>query len=593
MKYFSFQSGRSRQTVMLGLLLMILSGNPFSACRKVDEHADLIENQPYLITVGGFGGLFNIWGYAYQQTFLVGDTATLAGRLFIDRPGNSVQVGKTEAVIIAKGKVSTNQFNTRTGQEDSLEVIRFLITKEMGIGANIPLTYHANGYTVQGLPLTIKAINIGDRRTDTTLVVDKLAAWLPGNIAAFQASYSTPFVNNSSVAGDGTLYFDNMNGIFQVTPQQVLPIILTGSSLTDQQQNTFSIDVIISSVISPDGHSLLFSSIVKENIPPAADSLYVIRLCRMDMNSKQITTLNRTTTLKGMGPYQETLGPFSGNVNTLKIAAANLRTDISGNIWFTNLYFPVNNQTNQITYSTFNSTNDWYGQLQLCSYAQPPYAALYNICRMDVNGQVNSLMQTNPWGGFGPPPYITPGPLFSDNSTTFITSPDGSVVYGAKQPASTFYLNINQYVLAQGDIENTIIGAQFNFSFISFDTAAATKLSSNGSFSPPELYDADFNTCLLLPNNDMLYASSQSLYAYNFDNNTAYCYAGTENQNASVQTQETGKAQLVNFNSSNQLRFCGIDQQGAVYYCIGGSYGSYSSNDFTNGVRFYKLHSAK
>ncbi|MHA4810849.1 hypothetical protein ACX0G9_22265 [Flavitalea flava] len=599
MKSIFSRRGRSQKAVVLNLLLIIFLGNLLPACKKVDEHANLIENQPWLLTEGGLSGLFNIWAYKYQQGFLVGDTATLVGKLFADRQGTTVEVGNVPAAIIAKGKVSTKIYNTRTGQEDSLEVIRFLITKGMGVGSDIPLTLHANGYSMQGLPLTIKLINTGDRRTDTSLFVDKLATWLPADLTPFQTTYrGSPFVNNSSVAGDGTIYFDNVNGIYKMAAAQVSPVLLKGSTLTDQQQKTFTIDVILSSVISPDGNSLLFSSIVTEDIPAGADSLYITRLCRMDMNSNQVVTLNRTTTLKGAGPYLESVGPFGGDIGTIKMAAARLKMDISGNIWFANIYHPVSNLDNPYSYSTCNSTDDWYLPLKDASYAEPTSAVLSNICRMDNNGQVLSLMQTNAMAPFGPANYITPGPMFSVAYDFFLLSPDGSVAYGLKQSSNAWTYDINQYNFAQGDIVNTINSSQSNFSFISFDTAVATKLNSAGNFPPPYIAsDPNFVPCMILPNNDMLYVSTSSLFAYNFDNKSVYCYAGAENQNPDIQTRDTGPARFVLFNgsysSSGQLRFCGLDKQGAIYYCTGGSVGSNLTDDFANGVSFYKLYPKK
>ena len=134
--------------------LLLLAGGLFlpSSCKKADQYAQLVNNQPYLIT--GQVGLVNI-GLGvypgYQTSYLVGDTAILIGRFFLDRPGSQIRVGNDIAHIafrtqVAKMPDSVNQY---TGKTDELDYIKFAITASMGLGDHIPVTISANGVTIR------------------------------------------------------------------------------------------------------------------------------------------------------------------------------------------------------------------------------------------------------------------------------------------------------------------------------------------------------------------------------------------------------------------------------------------------------------
>jgi hypothetical protein len=276
--------------------------------------------------------------------------------------------------------------------------------------------------------------------------------------------------------------------------------------------------------------------------------------------------------------------------------------DINGNIFFTNYYYPENTGQNPLTFSQYNSTSDWYLGLKMANNINDinnTSGILSNICRMDNTGQVSSLGQTSQLALSIPPYYTTPGPMLSDFSNDFLPGPDGSLLYTMKYTPYTFYglIDLNQYDMTQQDIEHTYLH-DGSFLFISYDTSVATGLPSGSVRTPSYDITTAFNNYLVLPNNDILYSpfnnqsGPNSLYAYNMSNKTVYCYAGTENENSSVQNNETGNAKFVQFQSN--LRFCGQDRQGSVYYCTG-SYDYYNSfpgglTDYVNGVRFYKLH---
>jgi hypothetical protein len=584
---------------LLTLLLLLILSQIQISCNKVDQHASLIENQPFIATEIGLSGLFNIKQYDYQDKFVVGDTATLVGKLYLDHPDTRIILGNVTVSIIVKAKVRNGSANTMTGKMDSLDVCRFIITKDMA-GNNLPLTLYANGYTVQGPPVTVLLINIGNRLTDTTLVVDKLGTWLPANAAAFKTNPSNSFINNASVAGDGTIYFDNINGVFRLTGGTVSSIVVPGGALIDQSQHSFTIKVILSSVISTDGNTLYFSSLDSEPVAPAADTLYIARLCSLDMQTNQLTTLNRSTVRKDLGTYTEDPGPYNGGIGAMKIVANYLSMDINGNLYFSNFYFPENSGQNPVTGDQYNSTSNWYQYLIAANNNNMTNITgiLGNISKLDTKGQMTSLAQTNDNLAYGFTFYTTPGPVLSDIFNNFVPSPDGTLIYGWKNPPRGSDGSLNQYDQTQQDIENLYSAYDDTWLFLSYDSSISTKRVSTSHFNAPRTgNNGEFWNYLLLPNNDILYADpfigdiTSSLYAYDMSNKTVYCYAGTEIENRNLQTNDTGNAKFVNFKGWS-LHFCGLDREGSVYYCIGGTAdGSLEvDNDYVNGVQFYKLH---
>ncbi|MBN9383760.1 MAG: hypothetical protein J0H74_23590 [Chitinophagaceae bacterium] len=592
---------RPSPRVLYGILLAMLSlPLIFSSCRKVDAHDDMIQNYPFLATTGGLSGLYNIHEYAYPQILLVGDTCTLIGKMFLDRPGTSIQVGQANAVIIAKAKVWAAFTNSRTGLPDSFDVARFIITRDMGVGPRISVTLNANGYSIQGEPIAIRLLPAGNHQTDTSLVVDKLASWLPANAATFPGA----FVNNSSVSGDGVIYFDNPTGIYQVKNSSVSPIISAGDNIKDQNNSNFAIDVIISSVISPDGNTLTFSATVKENIP-RTDTLFITRLCQMNMITRSVTTLNRSSFLNSPNSpaYNEDPSPYNGKVGQIKLTASRLQTDVNGNIWFINIYFPANTGA-----SDFNGPYiaSQYFYPFIAQGQQPFSGCLFNLCQLTADGKVQSIGRYVQAYDPTSSPYATPGILYDDdlNPPVFLVSKDASMLLGFKYNVNFFPAGIYQMDVAGEEIANTILPPSTPwkptaFSFKSYDTSALTRKPNTNSFSIRSSANSVFNRFLILPDNELLFCDINSIFSYDLQHLSAYCYAGTENQNTSLQNQETGKAKWVNFGDigplkNNALIFCGVDRQGAIYYCKGGSTEPFLYttvvNDITNGVRFYKLH---
>src|SRR6202000_1512813 len=104
------------------------------SCKKVDHYAQLVNDQPFLV-MGSLGfvpqGLPNYPGYI--KSYIVGDTALFVGRLFLDKPGSVITVGKEAAKILFQTKVpAPDSINQYTGKGEYLDYVKFVITAGMG-----------------------------------------------------------------------------------------------------------------------------------------------------------------------------------------------------------------------------------------------------------------------------------------------------------------------------------------------------------------------------------------------------------------------------------------------------------------------------
>lgn len=561
----------------LPVLLTIAQG-----CKKVSEHADYIENQPWLAKVITMNGMYNLKEYQYRSRFLTGDTVMLVGRFFLEDPASNIQVGNVRAVIHESRKLYTHTKNDRTGINDSADVVKFVITKEMGTGTGITLAVNAKGITIFGESLTITALKLNDKRTDTTLTAEHMVTWLPDNVAEYQQNNAS-MVHNSSVTDGGEIYFDNPFGIFRIPGNQVIPVIKRGQQLTDQQSG-FTIDWIISSVISTDGNTLTFSAVVKEPLP-GSDTLIITRLCQMKTGEQSVRTLNRTEMFKGLASWSEPIGPLSGKADQLKLSAMNLQTDIDGNIWMVNGFMPRNPS---IEFTPVN----FYNSVRIGD--DPTMAGIYTYCRLTPDGNITALLKYTCTIAPQMTPYSIPLPAIATSyAPGFILSRDGRYIYAFAQPVNYFNLDLMKYDVRENEILGRINVYTNNFAFVSYDDDPVTRMPTNNTFWLQGSEYPYWCPYQLLPNNDLLYGDMASVYAYDLDNKSAYCFAGTENQNMEVQNKTTGNAKFVNFDGFSGLKFIGADKNSVVYYSMGATNLGSHAIDYINGAKFYKLISRK
>ena len=555
------------RTFLFGLGLCLL----ITACHKVNQYYALVDGQP--------------WMYAtYPTTYYVGDTMTLVGKMFIGH-GGVLQVGAVQPSFLSVTSAPVGG----TGPGDSTQSASFLITKEMGVGKNIPVSLTVNGITIQTPAITILQLSGVLGRTDTTLWVDQIVSWQPTNLADYQ-SLNIPLIVGSSVSSNGSIYFDNPWGIFSVIGGVVQPVLSAGSQLSDQN-GPFTINKILGSAISFDGNTMAFSAAVSDN----ADTVnnYVFRLCTINIGSKSITTLNRTLEPLAAPAQAGTPGAFTGPVAQLNLVAAAIHTDVNGNWYFANIYEVPN---------PGNNMGSWYSNISDNPQNRQDGLELDNTCELGVDGNIRSIFSAAPLYASLPKVFKTPGyPTVYPGST--LVSPDGSTAYAPMSQDVSGFFYIGEYDLNK-QVMLSAPSAGANFKFISYDTSSVTGATStfvpylNSVNFPNSFGVGEPNQLVALSNGYVLSNLGLStLFAFNDLNQTFYCYAGTEqgilDGAPAVQNQTVGAAKYVNFAlNGNFTYFNGVDAQGTVYYYTApGS--SYGSPVLGGPITFYKLYSKK
>lgn len=556
---------------LIGLVLAALS---FSSCKKTNEYAQEVNDTPYLITGEvDFQSIGKGYYNGFKRSYLFGDTMTIVGRFFFDKPGAQTRLGNLTIQPLEKYRLA-NGVNTYTQQTEYLDVMRFLITKEMGIGNHIPFTITGNGKTIQAPDISIQQFTASLHQTDTTLYVEQLANWVPDDLAYYQGN-SLPLISHQSTTAEGDVYFGNYTVINALHAGKITRVVKVNDQFMENG-STFTIKSIASSVVTYDGRKLIFSTEVTEGSPEAAAS-YILRLCSMDLATRQVTTINRTLVAKEDALVNEKAGPFEGAIGSLKIAAMRLKTDAIGNIYFLNKYSPA--RTNHA------NSQRWYANGQWPEIYRIDPVFYNNICRMDAGGTVKSLFtQHDAW--YGSSLFSIPGTPIQ-MTFDYVISPDGKALFCNNLASTNFAYSYASYDLEQDEIQYTTGFNQPSFRFFSYDTSATGVHQNTFDLFFYLGYSNYLSTFLYTADGDLLTLQTSSIAAVNLANKSMYCYAGTElgmQMPVDTQNQLTGPAKKVAF--ADFFWLTGIDKLGSVFY-------TGSLTDYTHGVNFYRMYSRK
>lgn len=549
-----------KNTFFLTLLGFLL----WCGCKKVDDHSTMVANQPWLSDsyTQQTGTHLAPVNWTYPSAWIVGDTAMLIGQLF---PYNStITIGNVPIKIVDTAILTPNY--TTYSLQPQLQAVRFVVTADMGIGNNRQVSITANGVTIYGAPVSIKLVNTGNNRTDTTLWVDQIATWTPDNLN----DYTTNRYNMvRSIHNDrsGNIYFDNQLSVQALSNGTASTILKRNDVLRDDKGNSFIIKNVLGSTISFTGETLYFSIETTENTPDANLS-YVFRLCKMDLLSKTITTLNRTLVNQQVAA-NETQVPIQGDINQLKLVAMQLNIDYYNNLFFTNYYSPGkagNNQSIWYRYVGGNAAGGWYAD---------PIGGYILISKMDISGQVRGLMSS---------PRSYPAPGIRIFAGYYQLDPDGKNLYGFN---TTNYIAFDmiQYNVVEDEQGVTINPRQTAFNFQSFETDPAYKGTTPTSLLFIDPYQRLLRSVIQLANGNTLKIANLSLQSFDIANKTFYTYAGTElgmTQDVEAQVNFTGLAKWVNFSKTTLI---GQDKNGILYFMRDGN--------TTTPPTFYKLYPKK
>ncbi|NSL90520.1 hypothetical protein ECE50_027095 [Chitinophaga sp. Mgbs1] len=541
------------------ILLMAVLTPLLHSCRKVDDNEQLVASQPWFADTYNLEGRYGIAEWSYPRMLVIGDTAMLIGKFFTEKPGSEILIGGvpvkiTEHITLDPG----NKYNTGGLPLQQMDLIRFVVTKEMGTGARRDITAVANGVRQLGKQVSIQAFAATTNGTDSTLTVTEIGSWEPADQQLFLTrGYS--YIRSSHVDMSGNLLFDNILGLYMLRNKHVKTVMKAGDVLKDDKGADFTVTYVLGSALSFDGAFMYISLSTKENTPDA-NEYYTFRLLKMDVASGVITTINRTPVIKGRAAVSNDGRPYTGQISQLKIVTTDLNLDINNNLFYANHYAPedkANGHEAWYIFSTYGSFN-----------------SLQTVCRMGTGGEVRVLMKN--WTS----EYNSPGEPVAVSMYTL--DPAGRYIYAFKTPEG-----LNTYAIRfdveEEDVLNTLANFSYTFTFRSFEKDPALK-----NTSPVEWYgdytSMEWNPRLVLSDGTLLNANTASLKAFDFDNMSVYCYAGSELGLAGgteKQDQVTGKAKWVNF---YDMSFNGTDKNNAVYFCRGMEVSGLAHN-----LRFYRM----
>lgn len=286
------------------ILAYCFIGILLNSCSDSEKFYDKLATQPEIVS-------------DFKEVYSIGDTLVLRGRL---NPENGLQIniGGTDALPldISKEEVQNNQNGL------ILDVIKVLITEEMGIGEHRPVLLTSAGITISASDIEI----VGDANAaifDTPMQLVKIADIPDG---------ATPVYCRS---GNGNVY------VFSSTSKKLFKIEATTGNVTEaflesaciDNNGAFTIEEFNAGAVSPDERYFYFSAKVKESGQSRTLELY--KLCRYDLQSGVLFILNRTEySMLQSRRTPESVLPFVGKVDEVKIYKITaLYPDSEGNIY--------------------------------------------------------------------------------------------------------------------------------------------------------------------------------------------------------------------------------------------------------------------
>lgn len=286
MKKFSYK--------MKGLIPAIVTAITLSACNKAENYFEKLDIQPEIRT-------------DYQSVYGVGDTLILEGRLNPEK-NLEIHIGGMKAEISSITRFPRAAGSIRI-EGDSLDRARIVIREEMGIGTDRPVTVTSAGITIQCPAIEIiEGINNGYLPHPVQLV----------RHAGFSAGYVPLFCQN----GKGTVYYWNRDQrITRIDKDGSNTIVLEAGALSDAHGN-FTVTTFNAGGVDQQEHNLYFSAITTDGHADNNGN-QVYRFCRYDLQTRQLTTLNRSLyPATASQRIWDAFTPFEGSIVTTRLFAA-------------------------------------------------------------------------------------------------------------------------------------------------------------------------------------------------------------------------------------------------------------------------------
>lgn len=569
-KYISFLTG-----TFCAIIVLL-----FPHCKKVVKNEERLNSLPSLITshasIYGTGQGTNRednYEYYYKTQFQIGDTMELAGTLFPQ--SLRVQIGNGTGNVVVTKRITIHG----TAEVPTIEgdFIKLVVTREMGIGLNRPVVITANGYSMVAPPVTIVGLPPFTGKTDTTLVVDSLLSFKDPALSRLDKEH----IIWGNVSSAGQLCFYNGKNVYHLPAGAAQPTkVVTVNTAYGNADDLFKFKVIRAAAISWDERILYISGEVIDSGPnnpelatnPRATPYGVARLCKLNLETGEITTINRSF-FGGWGSrLYETPGPgpLNGSLQQVTLVANKIRLDK-----YDNLY--VENAVSLDQNSVVNVTS-----------------------KVDASGQVKTLLSND---------VRYPG--------QYIASPDGFALNpvtlmgftGIRQSFSIS--NPSYYDFAQEEPPQSYSGVKTEVTYSYFDTSRTTGYASNKKSEIGSLlFLVAFNprrTAIFSTGEMVFFGDVRSPSSFNLEKKVAYTYAGAEinavnhsmvpaeigtgttDFSNGLQVNTTGSARYVDFSGVQVL---GVDEKNAIYFFRPATKYAVEAPP-ENAARIYKLYKPK
>lgn len=565
-----------------GLLLFLGLG-----CKKVDKNDALLHKVYSVLREGNLyraDGSFFYYQYGNTaNTIVPGDTLTIGGILGGADAHRVVSIGDSTLDIIYQTQFRRPNKSIGDTAWITIDYLKCIVKKGLLTGNNVPVTITVNGTTVDAPSIKLQQFTSIPGATDTTLVVEKVAAWMPDKPDTYAG---LSLWRSGVVTSAGNIWFYNQpGGIFKISNGATSSVLRTGTHVTPSTGTAFDVVSIIGFTVDMDETAVYFSASTKEATADTA-LYYITRFCRMDPASGAVTVLNRSLFMKPAASYQRSSDlvtlqydpsknylPAEGNLADAKLALGNLQVALDGTLLASNFAYNTvvtpksplagNPKFPQFSDPAWYASRDSFAARTWYGYGTGNITSGVNNFVRIRSGQVKSLAK----------PYASapvPG-----NAIFFYSgqqmSPGGRFIYQVYSPAAQLH------IISTEDMEEEVVGQPgYEFSFSSVDTTAT------GYHHPTVmLQSANFVNYYILSNGDGVFFPGgygypgKSLLSVNFSKHNAYAYAGTEiginRDDVPGQDQTTGKTKWVNFSPLRRGLeganfFIGFDRHNNLYF---------------------------
>jgi len=282
--------------LLSSLLLLGLGG-----CEKTDDFYSQLKNQPEMLS-------------NYKVSYQVGDTMTIEGRLNPEN-GLVIHIGDVDAKIISAEKI---EFGVQM-RATLIDKVKLIITPKMGVGSGRPVTVTSGGNTIHG-----NAIEI----------------YTTGGYLDYPLKLTGYFTipQNATVlfcrSGKGSVYLWQADkSIRRINNDGSTQTVLTEADCKDEYGN-FKFLIFNGAGVDSREEYLYFSAITSDASPDYTNNT-IFRICRFNLQTKELTTINRTLyPKKAVNRVLAITQPLEGNINAVKIFQATaFYPDSTGNIY--------------------------------------------------------------------------------------------------------------------------------------------------------------------------------------------------------------------------------------------------------------------